>query len=457
MKIRISPGLTVTRLALVFLLVQMLSFGLGLTIMYSFAQRTIVSDARLAAETTRDDLAAIYRHDGLEPIKKSISERLGSEEYRDFIIDIRDPKGARMGGNLREWPAAIGSKEPWRIIDLAREGQTQPMPTGVVTTPLGSGYRLLVGEAMDSEARLTRAIETAFLWAMLAGLALTSAVSFMIARVLGRRIDAFASVAGNVERGNLGARIPRSGAGDAFDRLGNSINAMLDRIEGLVRELRMLTDSMAHDLRSPISRMKATLERSLSQTKDLAALAALGQSIEEADGVHRLLSNALQISRAEAGMGRDQFADFDLLDLAGDVAEVYGPLAEDAGFAIAVRFDGPMPVHAHRDFLAQALTNLIENALKHAKGGTQINLVGAGQGPEITLAVEDDGPGIPLDQMGEALRRFGRLDPARTEAGAGLGLSLVETIAHLHGGRMIAEAQAPHGLRITLKMPIGRR
>lgn len=434
--------------------VQIASLALGLLVMHSFTRSTIDADARRAAEVARDDLLDEFRAGRFPALIAAVSQRVDSVDDRNLIVMVRRPDGTKLAGNLSHWPAGLGTRERWRTLNQVRDGG-QPAPqVGVTTTSLPGGFALLTGEVMENEERLTRASEQSFLWAFLLGLAFTAAIAVFIARVLERRIDAFSAVAAEIALGHLSARVEQNNRGDAFDRLGVAINIMLARIESLVRELRLLTDSMAHDLRSPVSRLRSVIERALTVTRDPTAQSALGQSLEEASNLHRMLDMALQISRTEAGMGRDQFVSLALDEAVQDVAEVYGPIAEDAGFAVLVDVPPNLQVTAHRDLLLQALTNLIENALKHATGGSRI-VVGASRSAEmVRMWVADDGPGIPPERLGEALRRFGRLDPARTEGGAGLGLSLVETIAHLHGGSMRVERSSEGGLTVSLAMPI---
>lgn len=446
---------TTVRLALALLLVQVAALALGLTIIHRFTEATILADARTAAEVARDDFAEEYRQEGEAGLVRAIRDRLAARDDQNFVVLLKGPDGTTIAGNLTQWPATVGVAERWRRISLFREGGLAAEEMGIVTARLPEGRVLLTGEVLEAQAQLARASQAAFLYALAAGILLAAIVAALAAWILARRVDAFARAAAAIAGGKLDARVVRDETGDAFDRLGISINAMLDRIETLVGELRMVTDSMAHDLRSPVSRLKAMLEQALGRTEDESATAALASAIDEADSLHRLLDTALEISRAEAGIGRDQFARFALTPLLEDLAEVYGPLAEDEGFAIRVEAPDALDVVAHREMLLRALSNLIDNALKYASGGSVIALAAArGAGNEVMLSVADDGPGIPEDRIGEAAKRFVRLDPARGGSGAGLGLSLAQTIAHMHDGRMAIARADPHGTIVTLCLPI---
>ncbi len=446
---------TIVRLTLALVLAQVLALVLGLTIIHRFTQATILADARTAAEVARDDFVDDYRHDGPHSLVKAIQERLQARDDRNFVVLLKGPDGQRMAGNLREWPATMGDHTRWQQLTLFRTGGTAPERMGLISTPLPEGYVLLTGEILEAQAQLARASETAFFYALVVGIFIAAVMAAVVAWILAQRINAFSRAASEFVAGRFHARVERDRTGDAFDRLAISINAMFARIESLVRELRMVTDSMAHDLRSPVSRMKARLEQALSRTRDPEVAAALAGSIEEADSLHRLLDTALEISRAEAGIGRDQFSRVALTPLIEDLAEVYGPLAEDQGFVI--RTEGPpsLEIFAHREMLLRALSNLLDNALKYAVGGSSISIVAsANESGELDLRVSDDGPGLAENQMIRATHRFVRLDPARGGSGAGLGLSLVETIAHLHGGKMRLEPNPPHGLTARLTLPV---
>lgn len=445
---------TTVRLALALLLAQVAALALGLTVIHRFTAATILADARTAAEVARDDFAEEYRQEGEAGLVRAIRDRLAARDDRNFVVLLKGPGGGAIVGNLKQWPATLGDNERWRRISLFREGGTAAEEMGLVTRRLDTGHVLLTGEVLEAQAQLARASQAAFLYALAAGILIAAVVAALAAWILSRRVDAFARAASAIASGKLDARVERDETGDAFDRLGTSINAMLDRIEALVGELRMVTDSMAHDLRSPVSRMKATLEQALGRTRDPNATAALAGAIDEADSLRRLLDTALEISRAEAGIGRDQFARFALAPLLDDLAEVYGPLAEDEGFAISVDAPAELELIAHREMLLRALSNLIDNALKYADGGSAIQLSAARDGTDVEIRVADDGPGIAEEQIGEAAKRFVRLDPARGGSGAGLGLSLVETIAHMHDGRMTIARADPHGTIVTLRLPV---
>ncbi|MBS0481655.1 MAG: HAMP domain-containing histidine kinase [Proteobacteria bacterium] len=453
---RRALGSTTVRLAFALALTQIVTLALGLAIMSGLTQRTLDNEARAAAEVARDDLLADHRTVGEAGMQRALNERLASSDDINFVAYLRGADGRRIAGNLAAWPQGAGTKARWTVAMLTRTDAQRPDPVGYVIQPLPGGEALLTGQVLEAQSQITRAREQSFIYALLAGLGIAAFASWMILRVLERRINQFNQTADDFAAGQLTSRVALSRSGDAFDRLGEAINAMLDRIATLVGELRAVTDSMAHDLRSPVARIRSSLERSLGETHDPAARNALADAIDEADGLQRLLDSALEISRAEAGIGRNQFVAFDLSEMVRDLAEVYGPLAEDEGFAIVVDAPDTMAVVAHRELLFRALSNLIDNALKYAGGGSRITMALADGGTGgIRLSVADDGPGIPPEDREEAMRRFGRLDPARTRSGAGLGMALVGTIATLHGGKMELDQAKPHGLAVNLDLPIG--
>jgi len=276
----------------------------------------------------------------------------------------------------------------------------------------------------------------------------------ILAHYVARRIGNIAAVANRISARDLSQRVPLSGAGDSFDRLGMQVNAMLDRISRLMEELRLLTDTLAHDLRSPAGRLRAAAQAAAESDDPAEQEELLNSVVRNADALIRILSTVLEISRSEALTGRNQFSWFDVSELGAELAEMYDPLAEERGAAL--RFDRPkrpVPLFGHRQLLAQAISNLVENAIRYGSTGGEIDVRVRPGDKQIRIEVADRGPGIPLERRQEALKRFGRLDSSRSDEGAGLGLALAQAIAHLHEGELLLEDNEP-GLLIVMQLPV---
>jgi signal transduction histidine kinase len=318
------------------------------------------------------------------------------------------------------------------------------------------GNAILIGfvryATFDEHEGLAEALERS-LWLALGLSILFGMVSgWLIARYVNGRVRELARVADAVSAGDLAHRMPVKPGGDAFDTLARRINAMLDRIEVLMSELRVLTDSLAHDLRSPVQRLRARVEGALTTADEGQRDLLLSGVVKEADALTRLLTTVLEIGRSEAGAARAQFAPVDGAALVIEIVEMYEPLAEEKGITLVTDIGPAPPFAGHRQLLAQALTNLVDNAFAYGNG-QPVTLMSRAQGEAIVLGVVDGGPGIAAADRTEARRRFGRLDASRNAPGAGLGLNLVESIAHLHGGTFDLADNAP-GLRATLVLPL---
>jgi signal transduction histidine kinase len=304
--------------------------------------------------------------------------------------------------------------------------------------------------------QLLDALEDSLPVAIILSVLLGLACGGIVAQYVGRRIRSIVSVTDRIAAGDLAPRVRATGSRDAFDRLGQQINEMLDRIGGLMEELRLLTDSLAHDLRSPVSRLRAAADAAAATSDPAERDQQLASVIRQADSLMRILTTALEISRSEALTGRDQFTRFDVSELGGELSEMYEPVAEEAGATLHFeRVTGPMALFGHRQLIAQAVSNLIENAIRYAAEGGVIRVSVFARGKRLTIEVADRGPGIPEERRSEALRRFGRLDSSRSEEGAGLGLALVAAIAHLHDGKLVLQDNQP-GLIAALDLPLDR-
>ena len=369
-----------------------------------------------------------------------------------YVILLLAPDGDRLAGNLTVWPTAATGATRRDTMMLHRSGGRLPEPFAVEVHRLEGGYRLLVGRSLETEQRLTGTLRTSLLGAFGLALALAALTAIIVTRDIARRVQAIADVATAVATGDLSRRVDvRSvrGSGDAFDAMAHAINAMLTRTEVLIDEIRMVTDGLAHDLRSPLMRLKVRIDRlaraDFGHDDDLAAIGA------EADALLVMLENCLEISRVEAGIGRDAFALFDAAALTRDLADMYAPLAEESSIALSVHAAAPLPVMAHRDLISRALANLIDNALRYGAEGHSIAITAQDSPAGVTISVADKGPGIAAGNHREAMRRFGRIDAARAAGGVGLGLPLAAAIARLHGGTLTLTDNDP-GLCVTITL-----
>jgi signal transduction histidine kinase len=430
------------------LLLELLFGGLLLLSVVQLVETRIDAADNVLAEDLRDDLLAIDAQQGSGALAAMIRQRVAGRS--DELLLLADADGRAIAGNLARWPASVAVPSHWTKIDLYRVGGERRGRFGIVAARASGGRRLLAGHLVESSAQFTRTIEDALVTALLAALPLAAAGAWFAVHMIDRRIARITATAWGVRAGDLARRVPLDGSDDSFDQLGRTINAMLDRTEALVSEMRLLTDSMAHDLRSPLTRLRARVDRA-AQTDDRDSLHAAIEGIgREADQLLGMLSTALEISRAEAGIGRDRFVEVDLAAMLDDLVELYSPLVEDKGRAICLVADPIAAVPANRELLGQAVSNLIDNALKYGAGEIDIYLFRRAELAVISVA--DHGQGIKESQQDEALRRFGRLDPARSTAGAGLGLSLVGAVAQLHSGQ-IALVRNDETFAVEIQLP----
>jgi signal transduction histidine kinase len=399
-------------------------------------------------------LSDVYRSGGKGALRDAILDTITYGDPQTAVA-LLDSNGHQQLGNLAAVPS---SAEPMRegyhnaLIRLA--GQTTPMEGAVVVTRLPTRQWLISGRIGGEGLAIRETLENSLLIALVVAVLLGLLCGVILAQYVGQRIGRIAAVANRISGRDLSQRVPVSNSDDAFDRLGRQINAMLDRITGLMEELRLLTDSLAHDLRSPVSRLRAAAHAAAETEDPKEQGELLASVIRQADALMRILSAVLEISRSEAMTGRNQFAWFDAGELAAELTEMYEPLAEERDAALL--YDRParaVPMLGHRQLLAQAMSNLIENAIRYGSSGGEIRVGVVPNAARLRIEVADRGPGIPTELRSQALRRFGRLDSSRSDEGAGLGLALAEAIAHLHDGDLLLESNAP-GLLTVLDLPL---
>ena len=334
-------------------------------------------------------------------------------------------------------------------------------------TELSNGFRLLVGRDLEERRRLFGIVANAAQWSVLVVIVLGLGGGIFVARRVLQRIDAMTGTTQRIMAGDLSGRLPVGRSGDELDRLAENLNAMLERIEALMMGLKEVSDNIAHDLKTPLTRLRNRAEEALARSGSEAEYrAALERTIEESDGLIRTFNALLMIARAESGQARGNMDDFDAADVAKGIHELYEPLAEDDGMTLHVK-TAPAPLHGNRELISQALANLVENAIKYGKpvaGGAaarrrrrradarEILIEARREGDHVLLSVTDHGPGIPEADRKHAVERFVRLEASRTLPGSGLGLSLASAVATLHGGELRLGDAHP-GLIATLAIP----
>jgi signal transduction histidine kinase len=412
------------------------------------------TDAAVRADAIA--LAERWREAGATGLAEAIEERLAVDVENELIYLLMDAEGQRrLAGNLDRWPAELTSDTVWFRTRVLHDGLATEARMHRVMLP---GLRLLVGRDETERSQLRRLLTEGVVWASGAVAVFALAGAWLIRHVLqGRMGPAFATTAA-IAGGDLSSRVALSGRGDEFDRLAQTLNTMLDRIGTLMEGVRGVSDAIAHDLRTPISRARAKLEDALETSSDEEALrAAVEQGIADLDGISRIFQALLRIAEAEAGARRAAFAPFDLAPVLSDAAEIYDAMAEARGQRLVTTLPETLEIIGDRDLLLQAVANLLDNAIKFTPTDGRVELTARRIGAAIEVAVADDGPGISPEDRSHVGERLFRADKARATPGSGLGLSLVRAVAHLHAGGVRLEdavvGRNPPGLRVVLRLP----
>jgi signal transduction histidine kinase len=382
-----------------------------------------------------------------------INQRLTDGYFNDWVYLLADRSLHYVVGNLKSWPATLPGSEGWLTdVSLDRAG-----PLRVIHQVLPDGYHLLLGHRIDDLDRFGENVTV--------GLAVAAAMFFILAAAAGistsrrsvARIEAINATSRAIMRSGLGERIPLRGTSDEWDGLAENLNSMLDRIEELVETNRQVSDNIAHDLRTPLTRMRGRLERACNQELHVSRYRALvNNTIGELDVILMTFSSLLRISQIEARDRTAGFRNIDLSAIVREVAELFEPAAEEKGERFELDACEVVPVVGDRDLLFDAISNLVDNAIKHGGDHGEIGIA-VSQGVDgPVLVITDRGPGIPIEERKQVLRRFYRLERSRNSPGNGLGLSLVAAVANLHGARLVLADNAP-GLRVELRFPTLQR
>jgi signal transduction histidine kinase len=451
---------TAFQLTLVYLLVFVV-FAVSLLGYFALNTRRLITEQITNTVNTEiTGLSEQYAQGGIRRLVIVVdlrSRRPGSSLYL-----VTTPTGEGLAGNVGSLEPGVLDHPGWLETNYRRldapEGSDHRALVQVVQLP--GGFHLLVGRDLEERERLFGIIANAGQWSLALVVILGLIGGFFVSRRVLKRIDAMTGTAQTIMAGDLTGRLPVAGTGDELDRLAEHVNAMLDRIEALMRGLKEVSDNIAHDLKTPLTRLRNRCEQALRHpSSDGGYRAALESTIAESDDLIRTFDALLMIARAESGQARDNMTEFDAAQIARDVGELYEPLADEKGLALKVEAPAEAPVRGNRELVSQALANLIDNAIKYAGPKGKVNgepaeiVVAAGnEGERISLSVADRGPGIPAADRGRVVERFVRLEQSRSEPGSGLGLSLASAVARLHGGELKLEDNHP-GLRSTIELP----
>lgn len=442
------------RLALLYMILLAVSVAILLGFIYwstaGFMYRQ--TDATIAAEI--QGLAEQARRRGLPGLTGVIRERIARDPGGAGVYLLVDPSLKPLVGNLDRWPSDSPDIEGWVEFRLLQRGpdQTEEHAARAQIFHLGGDLRLLVGrDVRDLEA--TRGlILDALTWGLAITVGLALVGGWLLSTRVLRRIETINQTSREIMEGDLSRRIPVGGSGDDFDKLAAGLNGMLARIEGLMAGVRQVSDNIAHDLRTPLTRLRNKLEflrSELGQRHPAGKLAE--ETIADAEEILSTFNALLRIARIESGSRRAAFAPLDLTPLAQDVAELYEPVAADKGQRLTLKANGSAWVVGDRDLLFQALGNLVDNAVKYTPEGGQVTLTVERTPGFVVAEVADTGPGIPPALHGEVFRRFFRADHSRSTPGSGLGLSLVQAVLQLHGAHIELLDSHP-GLRVRVRL-----
>lgn len=444
-------GSIAARLALGYGLLVALSMAAIAAVLYFGTVGVFEHSIDAKINSVAERLLERYREGGQGALQREIEVQLTDRIDTDTeVLVLLSPQGRALAGNLSGWAGPLPPPDRMVYRTLTRDGG--PISARLLVLPLDQGLRLVVGRDLRELDAVRGVIERALLVGTAVSLLLAFGGALLFRRLLERRIGRIRRTAGQIAAGDLSRRIAVHGD-DEFARLNGDINRMLDRIEELMEGVRHVSNSIAHDLRTPLGRVRARLETALQLAAGPEALEASARAaIEDIDNVISVFDKLLQIAAAESGVRGASFEPIDLQAIAADIVELYEPAAEMQGATLAIEAGGPHLVRGDRQLVAGALAGLIDNALKYGGEGVTIGVSVRAEAGRVALAVRDDGPGVPAVDLARVCERFYRVDRSRHLPGNGLGLSIVTAIARQHGGQLVV-ANASPGLEVRLEFP----
>lgn len=447
MRLRNIYGTSSFRLALLYAGVTGISFALLFSIIFWSTTRFMRHqiDDSVANELSEIMAEAPGDTEGTRAIVSGLAR-----ESSGFAYLLQDAQGRALAGNIRSLPPRTG------VFEWESEATTADRRRGRIRVQgvrLGDNY-LFVGWSTHQLHEMDEFIAASFIWGSVVAIVVALTGGAVMSGRLLRKIETITATSRNIIQGDLSQRVPVNRAGDEFDRLSVSINAMLDRIDTLMGDLRQVTTDIAHDLRTPLTRLGQKLEYAARTGAEGPALRqALDTASREVDDILAMFTALLRIAEVESGARKAAFAPVDLTEILNTVVEVYREAAEEKGQSLLARVDAGVVTMGDRGLLAQLFANLVENAIRHSPTGARIEVCAQRRGGSIEVSVADSGPGIPADMRAKVVQRFVRLETSRTSPGFGLGLSLAAAIANLHDSPLLLTDNEP-GLRVAVRLPV---
>lgn len=444
-------GSTTFRLAIVYTLI----FGLSVGGLFYFVFWTTAQFAEQQIEAAINaDVSGFqdtYARSGVAGLVMAVNRRVSPDLRTDGVYLLVDSVGSPLAGNMHAWPRDITVDDVWVTFPIRDPSKTEQMgDVRALQFEVPGGYKLMVGR----DVRDARRFRAQLIRSLNIGLAFTAALGliggFIFSRMTTRRIEIISRTCRRIMSGDLTQRVNVPRTNDEFGRLALSINAMLDQIERLMHGMQQVSDNVAHDLRTPLTRLRSRLESALRHMDDPDNREAIEGAVADADSLLATFAALLRIARAEAGSQKN-FVDLDMPAIIEEVADLYGPLAEDKELTFVSDAKPGLKARGDRNLVAQALANLVDNAIKYTETGT-IVISATERDGRAMVVVSDTGPGIADADKDKVLERLVRLEQSRTSPGSGLGLSLVKAVAKSHGLELTLKDNHP-GLRVELVFP----
>ena len=432
------------------------TFGVIVSVIFSYVYLSTSSYVRSRSDraimTEYLNLQGAYERSGRDGLITLIQQRVANKSFADNVYILVDPSLAILAGNLKAWPSTVAAARGWtefRAPETLPNATNRPLLRAILET-FPSGDRLLVGTDISDLDRFADQIKTAVISIVALIFVLAAVASILVTRRTVGRIESINATSRAIMLSGLDKRIPLRGTHDEWDRVAENLNLMLDRIETLMGEVTQVSDNVAHDLRTPLTRMRGRLEKAYHGQRiaeDDQSL--IGDTIADLDAVLRIFSSLTRIAQIETQVRKGGFRTVNLVEIASEVVELYDAAAEPDGTRLAVVGDREVLVTGDRDLIFDAIANLVDNAIKHGRAGGQVVVANENIDGRPVISIADDGPGIPADEYAHVFKRFYRLEHSRYTPGNGLGLSLVAAVARLHGARIEMLDNSP-GLKFSL-------